>query len=224
MITRSRLTLVLALAAFGFTPVAAQMGGSGRMFGIKAGATFATASVSDPGSAEIGTVTRLAGGVFLRIPLGSLAFQPEVLYMQKGASVTDPDELGGSLDLYLDYVEVPLLLVVPIGSGAGAAPYVFGGGTVAFEVGCKFKGEGGGISLDVDCDAASQYDLELERKKLDFGVVGGAGITIPVGSGAFLLEGRYTFGLANIDDSGTGDSLKNRAGAVMIGFSFSLGG
>ncbi len=225
MYVRSRLTIALGLLAFGFTPVAAQMGGSGRMFGIKGGATFATVSVNDPGGADIGNITRLAGGAFLRIPLGGLALQPEVLYMQKGASISDPQDGSISIDIKLDYVEVPVLIVVPIGSGEGAAPYVFGGGAVAFEAGCKFKGEGGGVSLDIDCGSANQFELELQRKKVDFGAVAGAGVTIPAGSGAFLIEGRYTFGLLNIDDSGdSANSFKNRAGAALIGYSFNLGG
>jgi hypothetical protein len=65
----------------------------------------------------------------------------------------------------------------------------------------------------------------FERKKVDVGAVVGAGLRFAAGSGHVLLEGRYTFGLANISDSGDEeDSFKNGSGAVFVGYSFPIGG
>jgi hypothetical protein len=216
--------VALGAIALGAVPAAAQAGG-GMAFGIKGGALFSTASVSDDDGIDIGTYTSFGGGVFLSIPLGGVHLQPEALYLRKGASLSGEEVGDGDLDLHLDYVEVPVLLVVPLGTGTGASPYVFGGGAVAVEAGCEFTGEAEGISVTVDCDGGDDVDLEFERKKVDVGAVVGAGLRFPAGSGHVLLEGRYTFGLTNISDSGDDeDSFKNRSGAVFVGYSFPIGG
>lgn len=221
---RTRILLAAAaLVGLGVAPVAAQMGDSPMMFGIKGGVTFSTVSVEDDEGVDISNLTAFGGGAFLRIPLGGIGLQPEALYVRKGASVTGNEFDGGSVDLKLDYIEIPVLLVVPIGTG-DIAPYLFGGGAVAFETGCTFSAESTGVSFDVDCDD-NDVDLEVERKSTDFGAVFGAGLRLPAGSGSFLIEGRYTLGLADLDDSGSANGgFKNRSIAAFIGYAFNIGG
>ncbi|MGH7503427.1 MAG: porin family protein [Longimicrobiales bacterium] len=209
------ITVLAALAA----PAAAQS----LELGIKAGPTFSKVSVDDDEGADFGNRTAFAAGAFLRVPLGSVAFQPEVLYVNKGTVVTDPDFGDGELKVAFSYIEIPLLIQVPFGTGIGPAPYIFGGPSLAFETGCTFGLEGEGVSLDIDCDEGEEEDLELQRKKFDYGAVFGAGLRVPAGSGAFLIEGRYTLGLANLDDSPQDDSIKNRSAAVLVGYSFVIG-
>lgn len=90
----------------------------GFRLGVEGGINLANlngANVNDVFASRLGFV----GGGFLNLPLGPvLAFQPEVLYEQKGG------KFNGS-PYQLDYVEVPLLLDIsllgPIGILVGPA-------------------------------------------------------------------------------------------------------
>ena len=218
--------LVTTLLLAGMTtPAAAQMGSRSLELGVAGGINFSTVSVSDDEGVDFKNRTAFGGGLFLRIPVGSmLAFTPQVLYVGKGTKASGDDLDDAELTLKLNYIEVPLLIQVPFGAGAGATPYLFAGPTLAFEAGCTFGIESDAASLDIDCDEADEQDLELERKKFDIGATVGLGLRLPAGSGAFLVEGRYTLGLSNLDDSGNSDdSFKNRSAAVYVGYSFFLG-
>ena len=145
--------------------------------------------------------------------------------MSKGAKLSGGDfDEGVELDLRLDYLELPLLLVLPLRLESGASPYFFGGPTFAFETACELSAEGPGIEITFDCDEGEDFDIEVLRKTTDIGIALGAGVDVPAGPGSFLVEGRYTLGLTNIDDSEDDDAIKNRSAAVMIGYSFPIGG
>jgi len=223
---KNRIGLIAAAVLFlGLgAPASAQMG-RGLEVGIKAGPTFSTVSVDDDDGTDFSNRTAFGVGAFLRIPLGSLiAFQPELLYVGKGTKATGADLEDVELGLELNYIEIPLLIQIPFGAGQGATPFIFAGPSLAFETGCTFSLESEGASLDLDCDEGDEEDLELERKKFDYGAIIGAGLRLPLGSGAFHIEARYTLGLANLDDSASGDdSFKNRSAAVYAGYSIALG-
>ena len=55
--------------------------------------------------------------------------------------------------------------------------------------------------------------------------VGGAGFEFPMGPGRLLIEGRYIYGLTNLNDSSAGDdsSSKNRTWAIFAGFAVPIG-
>jgi hypothetical protein len=219
MRTHSGSCIALLLTLVAAAPLAAQ---GGLEIGAKVGLTSSTLDVETGDPIEIDRLTGFGGGGYLRIPLGSLALQPELLWMRKGASVSSPDFGDTTLDLKFDYVEIPLLLVIPISTQGGVSPYFFGGPAIAFEAGCEISAEGGGIDVTVDCDEGEDIDVEVERKKTDLGIALGAGIRIPAGAGGVLLEGRFTYGLTNLDDSAEDDTIKNRSIAVLFGYSFPL--
>jgi hypothetical protein len=59
---------------------------------------------------------------------------------------------------------------------------------------------------------------------MDYSAVFGGGLRFPTGSGAFLIEGRYTLGLADLNDSNDpDDGFRHRSIAVFAGYSFTLG-
>lgn len=220
----SGLLIAVALLAGLAAPATGQMG-SGLEIGFKAGPTFSTVSVEDDEGVDFSNRIAFGVGAFLRIPLGSMiAFQPELLYVGKGTKATGEELEDVELGVELNYIEIPLLIQVAFGAGQAATPYLFGGASLAFETGCTFNVESEDVSLEIDCDEGDEQDLELERKKFDYGAVIGAGLRLPVGTGAFLIEGRYTLGLANLDDSGNSDdSFKNRSAAVYVGYSIAVG-
>jgi hypothetical protein len=192
-----------------------------QTIGFKLGPSFSTVSTDAP-DVNVNTLTRFTGGGFVRFGFGGLSLQPELMYVTKGFSTTFTEE-GQTVDVdfRLDYIEIPVLLVLPIPTATGISPFLYAGPAFAFEVGCKIAGSGGGISATVDCDADGE-DF-FERNKFDVGAMLGGGVALPMGPGAVTLEGRYNFGLININKTDGDDSMKNRSGAVLVGYSIPIG-
>jgi hypothetical protein len=158
-------------------------------------------------------MTSFAGGGFVRFGFGRLGIQPEILSVTKGAEFDDSGAGGEDTSIKIEYVEIPVLLHFPLTYGASFAPYVFGGPAFAFEIGCE--------ESEVDCDEALSGLLPL-RKGTDIGLSAGGGLAFAMGPGALLLEGRYTWGLTDIDESET-FSHKNRSILLLAGYSIPLG-
>jgi hypothetical protein len=198
----------------GLSAVASFAGAQDIEFGIKAGASLA--DLNDPddafGDAESSTRNGFVAGAFVAFPLGdNFSLQPEALFAQKGAQF-EFEDLDSKLKL--DYVEVPLLLKLRSGDD-GFRPYVLAGPYVGF----RMKAE---AEVDAGEDGTSTTDLEDETKSTDYGAVAGVGLEIPAGSGAFLIEARYTRGLTNIasDDVDNDDEVKNSVWSLLVGFRF----
>lgn len=194
------------LALFGAADIQAQT------IGFKLGASFSTLSDDDLDE-SLKTLTAFTGGGFVRFGTGRISVQPELMYVTKGAKIEDGSD---EADFKLKYIEVPVLLVFSLTQGTSASPYVLLGPAFAFESGCELSGSDGGVSVDIDCD-----EFGFDTKSIDVGAMGGLGVAIPAGPGSVLIEGRYNFGLININD-GEGSSTKNRSGAVLLGYSIPL--
>ena len=213
-------TLRFGAALFvGFALIAPAAASAQTTLGVKGGIGIADLSVDDPFSEDVNLDSRttFTGGAFANFQLGETFFvQPEILYAPKGAKES---EAGAEATFELDYLEIPVLFGAEFPIGEGLTPRVFAGPEVAFEIGCQVTGEEGGVSASFDCE-----DLGLETKSVDFGLVFGAGVGIPLGGFELILDGRYDLGLTNIDDSGEEGSVKNRAWQFMAGVGFPVGG
>lgn len=202
------LTAAAVLAAVGTADVDAQT------IGFKLGASFS--NVSAEPDEDTSTLTAFTGGGFFNVPFGPLQLQPELMYITKGFKLEDPTGEG---KFKLSYVEIPVLLVLPLMQGASFSPYVLGGPAFAIEAGCELEFTDGDVSGTIDCDEGG----ELERKKFDVGGMFGLGFGIPAGPGSVLVEGRYTFGFIDMADTDVeGESLKHRSGQVLLGYSIPL--
>lgn len=190
MLARS-LILALALGLIGVASGHAQ----NRTIGFKLGPSFSKMSGDEAREGQK-WLTKFTGGGFLSLDMGAFRLQPELTYVTKGGKW---EEAGASGDLSFDYVEVPVLFVLPMGRGAGIQPNVYAGPALAYQVGCE------------GCDD--------DQTKLDLGAMVGGGLAIPMGPGSFLLEGRFTFGLRNLAEVGT---MKHRTGALLLGYSATL--
>ena len=190
------LVVALALGLLAAAPGSAQE----RTVGFKLGPTFSKMSLDEDEGQK--WLTKFTGGGFLSLDMGAFRLQPELTYVTKGGKW---EEGGASADLSFDYVEVPVLFVLPFGADSDIQPNVYAGPALAYQAGCSMSV--GGISID--CDDADQ-------KKLDLGLMFGGGLAFPAGPGSFLLEGRFTFGLRNLSDDGT---LRHRTGALLLGYS-----
>lgn len=193
--------LVVLLLASG--NVAAQ----GLRPGVKAGVNLATARLGgDEGGSGFDSRVGLVGGVFVTWrPVSWLELQPEVLVSSKGAAL---DEAGIDARLVLDYLEVPLLARVSR-RVSGATVYAAAGPTVAWLLRAKSRVAFEGSTEEID----TKDDVE----PFDVGVAMGGGVEM----GAFVIDGRYTLGLSDIDaDRSDTITIKNRALTMTAGFRF----
>lgn len=154
-----------------------------------------------------------AFGGHARFRFGRIALQPELQMVSRGARAS-----GSSLEerMRLDYMEIPLMLVVPATVGS-FEPYVFGGPMISLETRCRSIIEENNLKTNFDCDdttAGSSFDRNL----FDYGASAGAGVSHGLGSGRVLLEGRYTWGLRNIRDGEGGMEVRNRSLVFSIGY------
>ncbi len=67
--------------------------------------------------------------------------------------------------------------------------------------------------------------VDSDLKKSDYGLVASLGIHVPLGSSsAFLIDGRYNYGLKNVDNSSYGMTQKYRDVQFLAGLTFGFGG
>jgi hypothetical protein len=193
----------LLAAAFVFismcpSPAAAQI-----TYGVKAGVNFANVSFDGdedvPSSGRVGVLA----GAFATVRLASwLTVQPEAIYTVKGASL---DVFDIDSDYIVDYLEVPVLVRVPVRGRV----YVAAGPSIAFRIRARSRTSFSG--------STDEIDIGDDVEPLDVGVVGAAGFEM----GRWLFDGRYTHGLSDTD-ANTSDNVKirNRVFSLSAGFRF----
>lgn len=144
----------------------------------------------------------VAGGL-LTINLSNfIAFQPEVLYAQRGQRFADPDS-GEERELKLDYIDIPLLARVQMSRHGG----------VYLLVGPSFNINRKALLFDEDITG------ELLQKQ-EISVVAGVGVEFL----HMLLEARYSKGLTDLIVVPAGFEgvpvLRNQSVTVLFGFRF----
>jgi len=215
-------TSALAALAFGAFALTAQAQ-STKSFGVLGGVDFASFNGSDADLSSVGfnkgSSTGFIGGFFADIPAGaSLIFEPELLYVNKGATYSlNVTGASGDLSLNLDYVEIPVLLRYNFKPAGG--PYVLIGPDVAFNVTCNVSGTGAVAPVLDSLPGKSCVDLgtmagvPFDASSVTFGGVVGLGFQHQ----KFGLEGRYEF---DFDDAfQSGDNIKNAVWEIMVRYS-----
>jgi hypothetical protein len=177
----------------------------GVTVGAKGGVNFATVDFAAAGDASKGRWSPLAGA-FVVLPIHwGIALQTEGLYTQKGGRLH-----GTAVDssLLLDYFEIPVLARVSMNAFGGKL-YFVGGPCPAFRLRARTRTEFNGATEEIDVASAV--------KRFDLGVAGGAGMEF----GSLVVEGRYTFGLTDVNKDPTDAApSKNRAISVTAGWRF----
>jgi hypothetical protein len=196
-----KLLFVVVLLLLSAAPSFAQ----GVSIGIKGGANAAT--IAFKGEPDASARRWLpAIGAFAVLPVRwGLEFQPEVLYTMKGTRLRGS---GAPSSVLLDYLEVPLLARVTMHAG-GRRIYAVGGPTAAFRLRARTRTEFSG--------STEETDISDEVRRVDAGVAAGAGVEF----GSLAVEGRYTFGLSNIDtDAASGARARTRTVSLTAGCRF----
>lgn len=163
--------------------------------GLKGGLSFATLSNATP---DLKTRTGFAGGVSLTFGRGTLALQPEALFVRKTAP-REPTSGQESATVRTDYLEIPVLLRVNLPAG-GVTVFGLGGGLYDMLLNCDLVG--GACPNEVSGH--------------DFGVVLGGGIKFG-GRRALSIEGRYTWGITNVSELSSGLDQKTRTFMILAG-------
>jgi hypothetical protein len=137
------------------------------------------------------------------------AIQPELLYSTKGTKTTYDNVLMGNGDakFNLNYLEVPVLGVIKLGS---AAELHFG----------PYWGYLLSSNIDIDGDTDTFEELDRDNfRAWDFGLAGGVGLNF----GPTQIGVRYSQGLRKIANSDSADALlgdsKNSCAQLYIAFS-----
>lgn len=189
-------------------------------YGPRLGVAFSTVSVqsSGPDNTEENNVAGVVAGGFVRFRPGRLGVQAELTFVRKGAFVVTPGT--EELDLRLGYLEIPVLLVAPIGSPSTTSANVYGGPALAIETGCAGTFTDPAGSVNFDCNDAA-FDV-FDRRQIDVGAMLGADVSFALGRGRLLADARYTMGFVNLNKE-SGDKIRNRSVAVSLGYSFVAG-
>ncbi len=151
-------------------------------------------------------------GVFVGTPVaGPLTAQAELFLAKKGGGLSAVVvNVPVQVSIQLVYLELPLLARFVIPLGGRLHPNVFGGGSVALNIGCDIQAEIPGLVAQQACDEAGT----LEVNTLDLGAVVGAGFEYDWRKSSARLEVRQTFGLREV---APGDTARNRAWAILFG-------
>jgi hypothetical protein len=196
---------ILGLAAIA---AAADASAQGLDYGVKGGVTLGDLQAS--GDADAGSFDFRVGfavGGFVTLRLGErLEFQPEALYVQKGAK---SDALGGTSTEKLDYIDVPLLVGYRIKGSRERNITVFGGPSVGVRLRARSNASLGGGSFE--------EDVSDQVKSTDIAAVAG----LAYHRGRLVIDGRYSWGFTDIDkETGDGVEIRNRVIAFLAGWSF----
>jgi hypothetical protein len=159
-------------------------------------------------------VTSTFGG-HLRFRFGPLVLQPELHVITKGATASQPEGGVESDELRLEYLEVPLLVVVPIRLGA-LEPFVAAGPALMLESRCRNYIRQDGFRTNLPCEPARGQ--LFERTAFDYGVVAAAGASYPVLGGRALVEARHSRGLRDVHRRPGDFEAMNRTFSFLAGF------
>ncbi len=164
--------------------------------GLVGGVNVATLTEDDPDVVDVSSRTHFSLGGVVDVALGrGFSLRAEPTYLRKGAVETvSEDGVSGENEFLFSYLEVPLLLSYTFGAGP-VRPYLTAGPSV-------------GLFLDADDvvlrrpDGVFKADMDAVIERFDVGLALGSGVSYPVGRVTLFAQGRYTLGLANINQGG----------------------
>ncbi|MFL5614114.1 MAG: porin family protein [Gemmatimonadaceae bacterium] len=204
-----RITIVLALLVVSARPAVAQAPSAtrGRLsLGPFAGLNYTKFGGNDGGDSDSRTDFAIGGQIDYDFVGGAL-FRTGLIYSRRGAETSDA---GTTVAIKLSYLEVPILVGYQFPTTSSVRPYFLGGLNAGFKTGCSFEGSNGSSTASIACD---DPNIGANMSSTDFALVGGAGLSLPIGLSSVRLDVRYAYGLTNVaKDADT----KNR------GFTFGL--
>ncbi|MBU0696781.1 MAG: PorT family protein [Bacteroidetes bacterium] len=201
---------IVAFALLVASKVSAQKGPS---FGIKGGLSFSNIIKTDDSNFKTNYQTGFNAGAFLTIPIvDRLAFQPELMFSQKGYKSDRSGILGsGTLTQTTNWIEIPILAKVEAAKGFS----IYLGPEVSFLTKTTNKYDG-----TFSSSQKTTYESDADKfKKSILGGVLGVGIDL---SNKLSLNGRYALDFQKNNEDGTTSTpaFKNQVWQVGLGIKF----
>jgi hypothetical protein len=172
-----------------------------------------TGASSDLVESRQGAIT----GVYLHLPLSRvLSVRPELLFsLRGGRALVRVEGSITELDIELAYLEFPLLARAILPRGR-IRPAVFGGPSVALQIGCD-------LLFTFSPDSTGRFTCGQEQatsqvREWDLAWVAGAALELHLPRTTLALQGRYTAGFRSILEGPV--DLRNRGIAVLFGLTF----
>jgi hypothetical protein len=160
-------------------------------------------------------------GVYLHLPLHrAVSVRPELLFSLRGGRtlvlLTGTSDIA-ELDIELAYLELPLLAraVWPRGR---IRPAVFGGPSVAVQIGCDFRLVTDDVERRFTCGEEEDEQAVSQVREWDLAWVAGAALELHLPRTTLALQGRYTAGFRSVLEGPV--DLRNRGVAVLFGLTF----
>jgi hypothetical protein len=157
--------------------------------------TFIGNDIPGKGLAQVSSA--LIGGYFRYSINNKLAVQPEINYYAKGSGINTIDNLYEYV--YLDYLEIPVLLIFKFRNERKLKPVIYAGPT-----------------LNINTNASGSRGYLNNIKKIDGSIIAGTGVEI----WKLSFQIRYGYGLTRFDNSSQKLDLRNSTLSVLVGFNF----
>ncbi len=202
----------LFIAAFALL-IAGNVNAQGPSFGVKGGISFANIIKTDDSNFKTDYNTGYNAGVFVAVPIiGSLAFQPELMFSQKGYKSERAGILGsGTLTQTTSWIDIPILAKISPVSGFS----IYLGPQVSFLTKTNTKYEG-------DFTSAQQTKHENDADKFKKSIVGGVlGAGFNVGKN-LSVNARYALDFQKNNEDGTNETpaFKNQVWQAGLALGF----
>ncbi|MEO8561572.1 MAG: porin family protein [bacterium] len=204
----SALRSLAVAAAVALLPIAVSMRAAAQQVGFTVGTTQSTVFTSYgngvSGSNQVRTSLTLGGTYRHRLAPGIVA-EPELLLVQRGWGTESQPTLSTS------YLEVPLLLRFGALSqrGSPVRPVLTVGPAVNLLLWCDLSGTGLTRVAGSGCRKriVEPFVADYRVPRLDVGAMAGLGLELRAPGGTLLgLEGRYEYGLTNVQPGQAGRS------------------
>lgn len=191
-----RIRMLATVAAVGLAS-AAPAGAMTKAVGVIGGFNFTTLKID--GQSGIDARSEFAvGGVFELGLNERFGVRIEPTYLRSGANATHRNAYWGTMDgadFKLDYLSLPVLARYDFGTDVKRSPYVLGGFGFNFATSQKVDLTQGNNHETVDLkDVLNPVDVTLEL---------GAGISFPASQNRWAIDGRFGYGLTNMNGGGT---------------------
>lgn len=195
-------------------------------FGVKAGATFPTVSMSESEGSDLKLNTSFYVGGTVDFAIGeTFSIQPGITFLGKGFKMNSTETEEGvnvktTIKSNVWHIEVPVnfLANIPVGDDKffiGAGPYY------GIAISGKNKAEGSatqdGQTVKISTSEDVDFGKDGTHKRGEFGVNFLGGYQL---SNGFNIHAGYGLGLSNIAKDADGIKVKNRVLSVGVGFSF----
>jgi hypothetical protein len=173
--------------------------------GIRAGVMSSKQNVQDGNITEDYKSKLGADIAFVAdFPIGIMSISPEFHWLQKGGKVEDLNGTLGEVSRTFNYLEIPLLLKLNFGKGAGF--FLMAGPSVGYLL----------DGTDKDMDGHTN-DIDLDfYKRTEWGAHVGGGIAL----GPIRIDLRYIFGLTDIFDDSSDIEITNTSLGAGVSFMF----